>query len=239
MTPIEQIDALIEQVKVLIKMPGQVKITTTEYDIFHKEVTKFICEQELDETDQANKIYSKLIFGSNEILTLDEANYILRSLNDLRVLVLIKERKKKNKFDVFVSHASADKDSFVNQLAVELTNITSDVWYDKNIIKWGNDIKEKIKYGLEHCEFGIVVFSKSFVGRMWTETELKELLDKQNDNGKEVVLPILLDDLSVDEFKKAYPSLEYTRFLKQSEHKIHEIAIMFANRLIERLKGKE
>lgn len=239
MTAIDRIDALIEQIKLLIRMPGNITMNTPEYDIFHKEVIKFICEHGFDETDQASDIYKTLIFSSRAHLTLPEANFILKNLNDLRVKVLIIDRKKKKKYDVFVSHASPDKDIFVNELAEELTNVTSDVWYDKNMIKWGNDIKEKIKYGLEHCEFGIVVFSKSFIGRMWTEKELKELLNKQNDNGKEVVLPILLDDLSVEEFKKEYPSLEYTRFVKQSEHKTHEIAIMFANRLIERLKGKE
>ncbi len=140
------------------------------------------------------------------------------------------------KHDVFVSHATADKVSFVNELVMELQGVTPDVWYDRNMIKWGNNIKAKIYAGLEKCEFGIVVFSKSFIGRVWTEEELSKLLLKQDKSQQDVILPILLDDLPEDEFKERYPELKDILFIKQSDCDVKDIAIMFAQRLVERLK---
>ncbi len=141
-----------------------------------------------------------------------------------------------NKHDVFVSHATADKISFVNELVMELQGVTPDVWYDRNMIKWGNNIKAKIYAGLEKCEFGIVVFSKSFIGRVWTEDELSKLLLKQDKSQQDVILPILLDDLPEVEFKERYPELKDILFIKQSDCDVKDIAIMFAQRLVERLK---
>lgn len=147
-------------------------------------------------------------------------------------------RTSKRKYDVFVSHASVDKQTFVSDLVLELKSVTSDVWYDKNMIKWGDSIKGKIYEGLEQCEFGIVVFSKSYIGREWTEKELKELLEKQNTSKQNVILPIFLNDIPEEELRKQYPFLGDMLYIKQSEHDIKDIVIMFAERLIERLKSK-
>ncbi len=143
------------------------------------------------------------------------------------------------KYDVFVSHASADKQSFVNELEAELRAVTTDVWYDRNKIKWGDSIKGKIYEGLEQCEFGIVVFSKSYVGREWTEKELKELLEKQNTSKQNVILPIFLNDIPEEELRVQYPFLGDILYIKQSEYDVKDIVIMFAERLIERLKSKQ
>lgn len=144
----------------------------------------------------------------------------------------------KRKYDVFVSHASTDKQSFVDELESELRAVTNAVWYDKNEIKWGDSIKCKIYDGLEQCEFGIVVFSKSYIGREWTEKELKELLEKQNTSKQNVILPIFLNDIPEEDLRRQYPFLNDILYIKQSEHSIKDIVIMFAERLIERLRSK-
>jgi len=44
---------------------------------------------------------------------------------------------KKSNWDVFISHASEDKDSFVRPLAVALKQLGTSVWYDELSLKLG------------------------------------------------------------------------------------------------------
>ena len=63
-------------------------------------------------------------------------------------------------------------------------------WYDKDRMKWGDDVRASIDEGLLNSRFGIVVLSKAFFKRKrWTEHELNGLYAKES-AGKKVVLPI-------------------------------------------------
>jgi hypothetical protein len=102
-------------------------------------------------------------------------------------------------YDVFVSHASEDK-GFVEPLVFALKSAGVDVWYDKDQMKWGDNLRSSIDDGLLNSRFGIVVLSKAFLKKKrWTEHELNGLLAKERD-GKKVILPIwheiTQDDLS-------------------------------------------
>lgn len=67
--------------------------------------------------------------------------------------------------DVFISHASEDKDEFVRPLATELKRLGLDVWYDESALKLGDSLREKIDQGLSAADYGVVVISKSFVSK--------------------------------------------------------------------------
>lgn len=111
----------------------------------------------------------------------------------------VKEKKTK-KFDVFICHASEDK-PFVNSLAEAIKNVGLDVWYDDFQLDWGDDLKPAIDSGLKNSEFGIVVFSKSFLKRKkWTEYELNGLFASEK-KGKKVVLPVWHDITREDMFQ--------------------------------------
>ena len=62
-------------------------------------------------------------------------------------------------FDVFVSHANDNKEEFVNALTAELSRLGISIWYDANILDWGDNWKLQIANGLKKCRFGIVVVS--------------------------------------------------------------------------------
>lgn len=109
-------------------------------------------------------------------------------------------------FDVFVSHADANKGEFVDSLYARLKDLGIRIWYDSQSIEWGDSLKEKIGEGLQRCRFGIVVLSPEFIGREWTEKELAELLGRQNASHQKVVLPLLYN-LTVDEMRARYPAL--------------------------------
>lgn len=91
--------------------------------------------------------------------------------------------------DVFVSHASEDKD-FVEPLVSALKAAGIRVWYDKDRMKWGDNLRSSIDEGLLNSRFGVVILSKAFFKKKrWTEHELNGLFAKERD-GKKTVLPI-------------------------------------------------
>lgn len=92
-------------------------------------------------------------------------------------------------YDVFISHASEDKESFVNDLVQALMNRGIKVWYDSQNIEWGDSLRTKIDNGLRNASFGIVVLSNNFISKGWTRYELEGLFNIEMTKGK-TILPI-------------------------------------------------
>lgn len=92
-------------------------------------------------------------------------------------------------YDVFISHASEDKDSVVRPLAQALVGQGLKVWYDEFELKIGDSLRRKIDRGLAKSRFGIVVLSKAFIKKGWTNYELDGIISKVN-TGEQVILPI-------------------------------------------------
>ena len=80
-------------------------------------------------------------------------------------------------YDVFISHASEDKESFVNDLVEELTKLGVKVWYDKLCIIWGDSLRSKIDEGLRNSKYGIVILSEAYIKKGWTQYELEGLFN--------------------------------------------------------------
>jgi hypothetical protein len=89
--------------------------------------------------------------------------------------------------DIFLSHASEDKETFVEELYNKLTKAKYKLWYDKNELRWGDNLNERIKKGLEASDYGIVVISKNYFAKHkeWTFMEFENILTRNN------ILPIL------------------------------------------------
>lgn len=94
-------------------------------------------------------------------------------------------------YDVFISHAWEDKDSFVTEFVDELTSLSISTWYDKDKIRWGDSMRAKIDEGLRKSKFGIVIISPNYIaeGKYWTKTELDGLFQLESVHGK-MLLPI-------------------------------------------------
>jgi len=99
------------------------------------------------------------------------------------------ERDEKREYDVFISHASEDKDEIVRPLAVKLLSMGLKVWYDEFELKIGDSLRRKIDKGLANSRFGIVVLSTAFIGKGWTNYELDGIVTKTI-SGQQVILPI-------------------------------------------------
>lgn len=124
-------------------------------------------------------------------------------------------------YDVFISHASEDK-SFVEPLVSALKAADIKVWYDKDRMTWGDDLRSSIDKGLSNSRFGIVVFSKAFLKkRRWTEHELNGLFVKERD-GEKVILPIR-HGVTQDDLAKYSSSFVDRIAMDSSKNSVEEI----------------
>jgi hypothetical protein len=93
------------------------------------------------------------------------------------------------KWDVFISHASEDKEAFVRPLAIALHTLGVSVWYDEFSLKTGESLSRSIDRGLAGSKFGLVVISPHFLSKPWPEYELRGLISREIDEDR-VILPI-------------------------------------------------
>ena len=92
-------------------------------------------------------------------------------------------------WDVFISHASEDKEALVRPLATELRRFGLSVWYDEFSLEVGDSISRSIDRGLANSRFGLVVISPRFIAKRWPEYELRGLVAREMRGGK-VIVPI-------------------------------------------------
>jgi len=92
-------------------------------------------------------------------------------------------------YDVFICHASEDKD-FVEPLAKALMEKDLRVWYAPFELKIGDSLRQEIDRGLTNSRYGIVVLSEAFFTKNWPQSELDALASRQNEEGRKVILPI-------------------------------------------------
>lgn len=91
-------------------------------------------------------------------------------------------------WDAFISHAHEDKAAFVTDLAHELTASGLRIWYDDDILEVGDSVRRAIDNGLRESEFGIVIISKVFMRKDWTNHELDGILALER--GQNRLLPV-------------------------------------------------
>jgi hypothetical protein len=130
-------------------------------------------------------------------------------------------------YDVFISHASEDKDDVVRPLAHALQGAGLSVWYDEFELRIGDSLRRKIDHGLAASRFGVIVLSQSFFGKGWTNYELDGLVTKGID-GDQVVLPVW-HNISKAQVLAYSPSLADKLARSTSTHTVEEIAAEIAD----------
>ncbi|AMD01783.1 toll/interleukin-1 receptor domain-containing protein [Halomonas chromatireducens] len=110
------------------------------------------------------------------------------------------------KYDVFISHASEDKDDVARPLATcldEVANLV--VWYDEFSLSVSDSLSEKIDYGLANSRYGVVVISPEFINKKWPKKELRGL-NAVNVEGKNKIIPIW-HQVTIDDVLALSPTL--------------------------------
>lgn len=126
------------------------------------------------------------------------------------------------KKDLFISHASEDKDDFVRPLTNLLTEYGLDVWYDEFELKIGTSLSRSIDKGISNSNFGLIVLSKSFFSKNWTEYELRSLNSYEIESG-DILLPIW-KGVTVKEVRNFSPYLA-DKFALTTKDTIEDISL--------------
>lgn len=131
--------------------------------------------------------------------------------------------------DVFISHASEDKNDFVRPLANALIERGLNVWYDEMTLRIGDSLRQKIDKGLSNSRVGLVVLSPSFIKKGWTNYELDGIVTRTV-SGEQVLLPIW-HNITKQQVVEFSPSLADKIARSTATHTIEEIAQEIADLL--------
>jgi hypothetical protein len=107
--------------------------------------------------------------------------------------------------DVFICHASEDKDAVARPLAELLRKLGLEVWFDEYSLDVGDSLSRSIDQGLATSRFGVVILSPSFFSKNWPQHELSGLVAKEMAYGK-TILPIW-HNITADGVRAVSPTL--------------------------------
>lgn len=125
-------------------------------------------------------------------------------------------------YDVFISHASEDKDEIVRPLASALAARGLSVWYDEFELRIGDSLRRKIDTGIARSRFGIVVLSPDFFAKSWPQYELDGLVT-MSVSGRQGLLP-LWHGVTRDDVIAQSPSLADKVAIRTADSTIDDIS---------------
>lgn len=103
--------------------------------------------------------------------------------------------------DLFLSHASVDKDWLVRPVAQELMRRGLSVWLDEGEIYPGMLLEENIKRGLETANAVVLFITPAFLQREWPQKELHLAIEKAKP-----LIPVVVG-VDFNKLRKRYPLL--------------------------------
>jgi hypothetical protein len=125
-------------------------------------------------------------------------------------------------FDLFISHASEDKEGIVRDLVRALERQEVEVWYDETQLRIGDSLRRKIDAGLARSRFGLVVVSHAFFSKNWSQYELDGLVSLEL-AGRQRILPVW-HEITKDEVLNYSPTLADKVALSTATYTVDEIA---------------
>ncbi|MFL5694654.1 MAG: TIR domain-containing protein [Ktedonobacteraceae bacterium] len=107
------------------------------------------------------------------------------------------EREKREHPNVFVSHASEDKDRFVRAFTTQLREKGIEAWVDEWEIYPGDSLVQKIyDAGISAAQAVLIVLSRNSVDKPWVKDELDVSVIRKIEEGMRII-PIVLDDCRI------------------------------------------
>lgn len=129
-------------------------------------------------------------------------------------------------WDVFISHASEDKDTVARPLRDALAKLGVTVWLDDTEMRIGHSLRREIDNGIRSSRFGVVILSEPFFRKGWTNHELDGLVTRTV-AGEQSLLPIW-HDLTAADVRAHSPSLADKVAMSTSDFTIEDIAEQIA-----------
>jgi len=114
--------------------------------------------------------------------------------------------------DLFLSHASEDKEAHVLPLARALDNFAITYWLDTVEIGWGDSIVAKLNEGLTASRYVLVFLTENFLRKGWTKRELDAAFAVEVASERIVLLPVLA--APQETVFQVYPLLRPKKYLR-------------------------
>lgn len=105
-----------------------------------------------------------------------------------------KIKSEHNMYDVFLCHASEDKEAIVKPLYSELRELGLNVFLDSEEIGWGDSLVDIINKALHKSKYVIAVMTENSVEKKWPQKEINAVLSNEIKNGKNKLLPLIHGD---------------------------------------------
>ena len=198
------------------------KIAAAESSLFTAQ-RKYTAETEKEQKQALNRLTSTLEQRERQFRpTISGPTAVPRTENSARDFAPT--------HDVFISHASEDKEDFVRPLQKLLAEREVSTWLDELDIGWGHSIRQSIDSGIAGCRFGLVVISPHFLTKKWTRAELDGLYGRQigeTESGG-FILPVW-HKVTADDVQQAMPTIAGLKALSTALFTTEQIADEIAN----------
>ena len=142
------------------------------------------------------------------------------------------KRKKKKKYDVFISYPHQDN-QIVNRIRGYLIERKYRIWYDENI-KLGEVWTEAIADAIVSSRIMIVIITPNSSQSKWVHRELSIGILRQLDE-KLTLIPIVIGDVDMTELPSDLVSIQFLRLKK--DFGLRDLAILFE--IIDKLREED
>ncbi|MGI8434104.1 MAG: DUF1883 domain-containing protein [Nocardioidaceae bacterium] len=129
-------------------------------------------------------------------------------------------------WDVFISHASEDKDAVARPPRDALTRLGITVWLDEAQMRIGHSLRRKVDDGIRSSRFGVVILSEAFFHKGWTNHELDGLVTRTVAS-QQSLLPIW-HDLTAEDVRAFSPTLADKVAMSTADYSVDDIAEQIA-----------
>ncbi|WP_253684631.1 TIR domain-containing anti-phage reverse transcriptase [Edwardsiella tarda] len=106
----------------------------------------------------------------------------------------LRAMKETETYDVFICHASEDKESIATPIYNELVKLNIATFIDHIEIKWGDSLVDKINSSLVKSKYVIAILSTNSIRKHWPRKELHSVLSREINDNKVKLLPLIKKD---------------------------------------------
>lgn len=119
--------------------------------------------------------------------------------------------KESESFDIFIGHASEDKDLVARPIFEECERQGVKAFIDEIHIDWGDSLTEKINHALGKAKYFLAVMSEKSIEKAWPRKELNSAIAREI-SGEQKVLPLIVGDHK--KIFEKFPLLADKRFIQ-------------------------
>lgn len=131
--------------------------------------------------------------------------------------------------DVFISHASENKESHARPLNEALNAAGVSTWFDEVLIRDGDSLVDSVGLGLDRATFVVLIVTPEFIAKGWPQTELRNALSKEISSGVLRVIPVV--DVPHDNFVSKFPLMQDKKYARWSPNVPDQLTASIQSRL--------